>query len=101
MTTTIRDGLATQSAIPAPPPGATHALVWEPYGPSRARWALVDLDAPSDEFRDGPFLDGPSDLHPGELLEGVSALLGGPVWLSEIKVDGDVGYYVTPGCGRP
>ena len=97
--TTIRDGIAAQSAMPAPPPGATHALVWEPYGPSRARWALVDLDAHPDA--EAQFLDGSADLHPGELLEGVSALLGGPVWLSEIKVDGDVGYYVTPGGGRP
>ena len=97
--TTIRDDIASQSAVPAPPPGATHALVWEPYGPSRPRWALVALDGSPDD--EAAFLDGPPDLHPGELLEGVAALLGCPVWLSLVEVDGDVGYYVTPGGGRP
>lgn len=94
---TIRDHIASHPAVPAPPPGATHALVWEPYGPSRSRWAMVALDASQED--DAAFLDGPPDLHPGELLEGVSALLGCPVWLSQIKVDGDVGYYATPARG--
>ena len=92
---TVRDHIASQSAVPAPPSGATHALVWEPYGPSRTRWALVDLDAHPDG--EAQFLDGPPDLHPGELLEGASALLGCPVWLSSrMEVDGEVGYYVSP-----
>ena len=99
MTTTIRDQIAGQPTVPAPPPGATHALVWEPYGPSRARWALVALDASPDD--EAAFLDGPPDLAPGELLEGVSALLGSPAWLSQITVDGETGYYVTPGGRRP
>ena len=92
---TVRDHLASQSAVPAPPPGATYALVWEPYGSSRARWALVALDgSPNDE---AAFLDGTPGIHPGELLERVSALLGCPVRLSSrIEVDGEVAYYVTP-----
>ena len=97
---TIRDHIAAQSGIPAPPPGATHVMVWESYGPSRSQWALGALDA-STEDDAVALLPGASDLHPGELLEGVAALLGCPVWLSRVEVDGDVGYYVTPGGGRP
>jgi hypothetical protein len=95
---TVRDHIASQSAGPQPPPEATHGLAWEPYGLSRARWALVALDGSPDDDA-AAFLDGPADLHPGELLEGVSALLGCPVWLSQIEMDGDVGYYVTPAGG--
>ena len=95
--TTIRDNIAAQTAVPAPPPDATHVLVWEPYGPSRSRWALVALDGSPDD--EAALLDGPADLHPGELLEGVSALLGCPVRLSQITVDGEVGYYVSPAGG--
>jgi hypothetical protein len=91
---TVRDDIASQSAVPAPPPGATHALVWEPYGPSRARWALIALDGSPDD--EASFLDGPPDLTPGELAEGASALLGHRGGLSRIEVDGEVGYYLTP-----
>ena len=96
---TIRDHIASQSAVPDPPPGATHALVWEPYGPSRARWALVDLDAHPDA-EEAAFLDGPLGLSAKELTQGVSGLLGRPAGLSSpIEVDGEVGYYVTLGGG--
>ena len=94
---TVRDHIASQSAIPDPPPDATHVVVWEPYGPSRSQWALVALDGSPDG--EAAFLEGPPDLHPGDLLEGVSALLGCPAWLSQITVDGEVGYYVAPAGG--
>ena len=95
---TIRDHIASQSAVPAPPPGATHAIVWEPYGPSRARWALVALDGSPDD--EAAFLDGPPHLVAVELMGGVSALLGCPVGLSSrIEVDDEVAYYVTPAAG--
>ena len=94
---TIRDHIAGQSGIPAPPPGATHVMVWEPYGPSRSQWALGALDGPPDE---AAILDGPSDLAPAELAGGVSGLLGCAVELSSrFEVDGEVGYYVTPAGG--
>jgi hypothetical protein len=94
---TVRDHIASQAAGPQPPPEATHGLAWEPYGPSRARWALVDLDGSPDG--DAAFLDGPADLAAATLTEGTSALLGCPVRLSRIEMDGDVGYYVTPAGG--
>lgn len=95
--TTIRDHIASQSAIPAPPPGATHVMAWEPYGPSRSQCALGALDGPPDE---AALFDGPSDLAPAELVRGVSGLLGYPVALSaRIEVDGEFGYYVIPGGG--
>ena len=98
MTTTIRDHIAAQTAIPAPPPGATHAIVWEASGDSRARWALVALDGSPDD--EAAFLDGPPHLVAVELMGGVSALLGYPVDLSSrFEVDGEVAYYVTPEDG--
>lgn len=90
---TARDHLASQSVIPAPPPDATHVLLWEPYGPSRARWVLVPLDGSPDDV--AAFLDGPPDLHPGKLLEEVAGALGRPVRLSQIEADGEAAYYVT------
>ncbi len=92
---TVRDYIAGQRAIPAPPRGATYVLVWEPYGPSRAQWALGALDGPPDDT--AALLDGPPDMHPGDLLERVAGVLGCPVWLSSrIEVDGEVAYYVIP-----
>jgi hypothetical protein len=94
---TIRDHIAAQTAVPDPPPGATHVMVWEPYGPSWSQWALGVLDGPPDE---ASLLDGPPDLPPAELARGVSGLLGYPVGLSSrFEVDGEVGYYVTPAGG--
>lgn len=97
---TVRDHIASQSTIPDPPPGATHAMVWEPssrWPSSRARWALGALDGPPDE---AALFDGPSDLAPAELVRGVSGLLGYPVGLSSpIEVEGEVAYYVTPAGG--
>ena len=92
---TVRDHIAGQHAIPAPPRGATYVLVWEPYGPSRARWALGALDGSPDDT--AAFLDGGPDLAAGELARNTSAVLGYPVELSSrIEVDGEVAYYVTP-----
>ena len=92
---TIRDHIAGQSVVPAPPPGATHAVVWEPYGPSRSQWALAALDASPDD--DAVLWDGPPDMHPGELLERVAGALGCPVWLSSrIEVEGESAYYASP-----
>jgi hypothetical protein len=96
--TTIREHIASHPAVPDPPPGATHAVVWEPYGPSRSQWALAALDASPDD--DAVLLDGPPDLHPGELLERVAGALGCPVWLSaRIEVWDEAAYYVTPAGG--
>ena len=93
---TIRDHIAAKPAIPDPPAGATHAMVWEPYGPSRSQWALAALDASPDDDAVA-LLDGPPDLHPGELLERVVGALGYPVWLSSrIETEGETAYYVTP-----
>lgn len=92
---TVRDHIAGQRAIPAPPRGATHVMVWEPYGPSRSQWALAALDAfPDDE---AVLWDGPADMHPGDLLERVAGVLGCPVWLSSrIEAEGETAYYVAP-----
>ena len=96
--TTIRDRIATQTALPAPPPGATYVLVWEPYGSSRSQWALAPLDADPDD--EAALLDGPPHLVAVELMGGVSALLGYPVDLSSrFEVDGEVAYYVIPEGG--
>lgn len=92
---TIRDQIAAQDTVPAPPPGATHAIAWEPYG---ARWALVALDGSPDD--DAQFIDGPPHLAAVELMGGVSALLGYPVDLRyRIEVDDEVAYYVIPAGG--
>jgi hypothetical protein len=94
---TVRDHIAGQGAVPAPPSGATHVMVWEPYGPSRSQWALGALDGPPDE---AALFDGPPDLAPAELTRGVSGVLGYPAVLSSrFEVEGEVGYYVTPGGG--
>jgi hypothetical protein len=95
---TIRDHIASQDAMPVPPPAATHVMVWEPYGPSRSQWALGALDGPPDE---AALFDGPPDLAPAELATGVSALLGYPAVLSSrIEVEDEVAYYVIPSGGR-
>ena len=94
--TTVRDHIVAHPAVPDPPPGATHVMAWEPYGPSRSQWALGALDASTGDDA-VVLLDGPPDLHPGELLEGVVCALGYPVHLSSrFEVEGEVGYYVTP-----
>ena len=92
---TVRAHIAQNPGIPAPPPDATHALAWEPYGPSRSQWALAALDASPE---DGAVLwDGPPDMHPGDLLERVVGALGCPVWLSSrIEVEDESAYYVSP-----
>lgn len=93
---TVRDHIAGDPAIPVPPPGATHVVVWEPYGPPQSQWALGALDASTDDDAIA-LLDGPADPHPGELLERVAGVLGHPVWLSaRIEVEDEVAYYVTP-----
>jgi hypothetical protein len=72
--------------------------VWEPYGPSRARWALAALDDSPDA--DATLLDGPADLAAAELAGRASALLGHPAALSSrIEVEGEYAYYVTPAAG--
>ena len=93
---TVRDHIAQSPAVPGPPPGATHVMVWEPYGPSRSQWALGALDAPVGDDAAALF-DGPPDAHPGELLERVAGALGRPAVLSpRIEAEGEVGYYVSP-----
>ena len=97
--TTVRDHITQSPAVPGPPPGATHALVWEPYGPSRSQWALVALDA-SPEDDAAALLDGPADLAAGELAARASDLLGFPAGLSSrIEAEGEYAYYVTPAGG--
>jgi hypothetical protein len=92
---TIREQVAAEPAIPDPPPGATHALVHEPYGPARSWWALVKLDSPPDA--DAAILDGLAGFTAADLAPGVAALLGCPVVLSaRIEADGEFAYYVTP-----
>ena len=96
---TIRDHIAADPAVPAPPPGATHVMVWEPYGPSRSQWALGALDA-STEDEAAALLDGPPDPDVAELAATVSSLLGYPVGLSaRIEVEDEIAYYVTPAGG--
>ena len=95
---TIRDHIASHPAVPAPPPGATHALVWEPYGPSRSQWAMVALDDSPDA--DAALLPGPADLAARELAGRASALLGYPAVLSSrLEVEGEYAYYGTPAGG--
>ena len=92
---TVRDHIASRPDIPDPPPGATHAMVWEPYGPARSQWALAALDGSPDD--DALLWDGPPDMHPGDLLERVAGALGYPVVLaSRIEVEDEVAYYVSP-----
>lgn len=96
---TVRDHIASQSAVPDPPPGATHVLAWEPYGSNRSQWALGALDAPPPDDN-AVLLDGPPDAAAGELAGHVSALLDCAVELSSrFEVDGEFGYYVTPAGG--
>ena len=95
---TVRDHIASHPAVPGPPPGATHVMVWEPYGPSRSQWALGALDAPAGSAV--ALFDGPPDLDSAELAVTVSATPGCPVRLSSrIEVDGAAAYYVTPAGG--
>jgi hypothetical protein len=91
---TIRDHIAAHPAIPAPPPGASHVLVWEPYGRARTQWALSALDAPPDGAE---ILVGSADANNEELTACTAAELGYPVVLSvRIDVDGEIAFYVTP-----
>ena len=92
---TVRDHIAAHPAIPAPPPGASHVLVWEPYG--YAQWALSALDAPPDGAE---ILVGSADVSSDELAACTAAQLGYPVVLSvRIDVDGEIAFYVTPAGG--
>ena len=96
--TTVRDHIASHPEVPDPPAGATHVMVWEPYGPSRSQWALAALDASPDD--DAVLWDGPPDMRPGELAERVAGALGCPVRLSSrIEAEGETAYYVTAAGG--
>ena len=96
---TARDHIVSHPAVPDPPADATHALVWEPYGPSRAPWALAARDVPPDADALA-LLDGRPDLGTGELAGFASGALGCPVLLSSrIECEGEYAYYVTPAGG--
>lgn len=95
---TVRDLIASDPEIPAPPPGATHALAWDPYGPSRSEWALGALDGPPED--EIALWEGPADIASEDLAVHVSGLLGFPVVLSpRFEVQDEAGYYVTPAGG--
>lgn len=93
---TARDHIRQSPAVPDPPAGATHALVWEPYGTSRSQWALVALDD-SPEADAAGLMDGAPDVAAGDLAGFAAAVLGCPVRLSSrMEVDGEFAYYVIP-----
>lgn len=97
---TVRDHITGNPAAPAPPPGATHILCWEPHPRHETRWEMTALDA--QPYTDDPASALPADASGTELVRFASGVLGYPVTLSRrFEVPDESGetavaYYVIP-----